>query len=383
MIGADMRKFTYGFFSLSCLILCLGCSVVQAADVQAQELHQKLQQRDQVILELLERVEILENELGIKPARTRSSVSSAEENNERQIENTSTAEIPGKIVVDDSTAARALERSLTRDGVLLLPSGVLEIETRLAYTRQEDATPGFVMSGGSVIASETERNSDSLTAALLWRLGLPADAQLEVGLPYRWRRTETVTSVGFTPVQTSTQYGNGLGDLRVTYAKTVSREDAHYPDVIGRLTWDTDSGELSDDGVPLGGGFHEVQAGLSFLRREDPVIFVGSIAYEYTFEESDIQPGASIAASLGSYIALSPQTSLSLQVAIAYEAETRIAGVAVDGSDRKFGSLIIGGSTLIGRSSLLNFSVGVGLTDDADDFSISVSVPVRLDSRLF
>jgi len=165
--------------------------------------------------------------------------------------------------------------------------------------------------------------------------------------------------------------------VRITYAKTLLSEDTTYPDVIGRLTWDTDTGEISDNGVSLGGGFHEVQASLSFIKREDPVVFVGGLSYEYTFEENEIQPGASIAANVGSYIALSPQTSLNLVLALAYQDETKFAGSAIAGSDRVIGTLIIGGSTLIGRGTLLNLSVGVGLTDDADDFSLSVSLPIR------
>jgi hypothetical protein len=35
------------------------------------------------------------------------------------------------------------------------------------------------------------------------------------------------------------------------------------------------------------------------------------------------------------------------------------------------------GSTLLARGTLLNLSVGIGLTKDADDFSITLSLPIR------
>jgi hypothetical protein len=370
------------------LVLFTFSGYSQAEETHTQELLHKIQQRDQVILELIERIEALERQLGVQPYKPKVSTSSEEEHDlndqtNRTAENLENENAPGVVVVDETMTERALERSLTRDGALLLPAGILEIEPRLAYAREEDATPSFVMSGSNVLASETERNSDSLTAALLFRLGLPGDSQLEIGLPYRWRENETVTNVNFTPTQTSSQSGNGPGDVRITFAKTFLREDSGQPDLVGRFTWDTDTGKSSDNGVSLGGGFHELQGALSFIKRQDPVVFVGGISYEYTFEEASVQPGKTIAASFGSYFALNPQTSLNFTLSMAYQKETKIAGTRFEGTDRKVGTLLIGGSTLIGRGTLLNLSVGVGLTEDANDFSVSLSLPVRLDSRIF
>ena len=359
------------------LLLLLATTMAQAEESQTQVLQQRLEQRDRVILELLERVEVLEQELGVAPGKVKANTTSAGVETTRPVEAVDEQGAPGTVVVDESLAERALERSLTRDGALLLSPGVFEIEPRLDYARQEDATPSFVMSGSNVIASETERNSDSLTAGLLFRLGLSGDAQLEIGLPYRWRRNETVTSVNFSALETASQTGHGPGDVRIAVAKTLLREAAHSPDVIGRLSWDTDTGQSSDNGIPLGGGFHEVRGALSFIKREDPVVFVGGLSYEYTFEENTIKPGETLAANIGSYVALSPQSSLNFNLSMAYQKETTLSGSIQEGSDRKIGSLIIGGSTIIGRRTLLNLSLGVGLTEDADDVSLSMSLPTR------
>lgn len=335
----------------------------------------KLQQRDQVITELLERVEALEKELGVQPARLKTDTVPESSEQVATINNDSA---PGLVVVDESMAERALERSLTRDGALLLPAGVLEIEPRLGYSRQEDSTPSFVMSGGGVIASETEHNSDSLTASLLFRLGLPGDTQLEVGLPYRWRRVDTVTSIGFTPAQATTNNGAGRGDVRITLAKALLRESSGQPDVIGRLTLDNDSGQTTDNGVSLGGGFKEVQGALTFIKRQDPVVFIGGLSYQHTYEKESVQPGSLLAGNFGSYIALNPRTSLSFQLSLASQKPTKIDGEPIPGSERVLGSLVVGGSSLVGRGILLNVSVGMGLTDDADDFTVLLSLPVRL-----
>jgi len=387
-IGLQTQKMQRLFTSLCLMLLTVPMAHAQdkhSRDGETQKnqyqlLLQRLQQRDQVIFELLERVETLENDLGVKPVRTKKDVL---HNSNKQTINTAESDKagnqPGLVVTDERVAERALERSLTLDGALLLPSGIFEIEPQLIYSRREDSTSSFVMSGSSVLASETERNSDSLSANIIFRLGLPGDLQLEIGLPYRWRRVETVTDVNFSPTQASSMSGNGLGDVRISLAKTLLRQESGQPNIIGRLAWDTDSGEISDDGVGLGGGFNEVQASLRFIKRQDPVVFVGGLSYTHTFVRDSVQPGVSYAANYGGYLALNPQTSLNLVLSMAYQDETKYAGTRLKGSDRTSATLYIGGSSLIARGTLLNLSLGIGLTRDADDFSVLLSIPIRFE----
>lgn len=214
-------------------------------------------------------------------------------------------------------------------------------------------------------------------------MGLPWDSQLEIGLPYQWRKVESVTNVGFAPIDTSNESGSGSGDVRVGVAKTLLREGLWRPDLIGRFTWDTDTGKTRDNEVSLGGGFREVQGSLTAIKRQDPVVFVGGLSYEHTFEKAQIQPGRTIAANFGSYIALSPETSLRLFLTTAFQNETLLSGSKIDGSGRTIGSFVVGGSTLLVPGTLLNLSLGIGLTDDADDFSISLSLPTRFGTPLF
>jgi hypothetical protein len=370
--------------------LILFATGAQAQDTTEQHLKRKLAERDKVIAELLERVEALERRAGLYPGARAPNIeragsqTEAETGTEMGTETGSRAEAgsapgaaPGAVVVDEGAAERALERALTRTGALLLPSGFLEVEPSLTYARQEDSTPSFVSSGATVLASETERNTDSLTAGLDVRLGLPWDAQLELGLPYRWRERESVTSVGFATVETSSDSGSGLGDLRVGLAKTLLREGLWRPDLVGRLTWDTDSGSSGDNGLSLGGGFHEVRASLSAIKRQDPIAFVGGLSYEYAFEKDLVQPGAAIAANFGSFVALSPETTLSFVLSGAYRDESTLSGREIAGSDQAVGTFLVGGSTLLAPGMLLNLSTGIGLTDDADDFSITLSLPIR------
>jgi len=371
--------------NLAALALTLFAASAQAQDARVQQLERQLQERDKVVTELLERVEALEQRVGL--GRPDTGAAEAPGDNplprDRKSVTDNSQRAPGAVVVKEGAAERALERALTLEGALLLPSGVLEVEPGLTYARREDSAPRLVTSDTGVVAGETAINANTLTADLAVRLGLPWNSQLEIGLPYRFRDIESVTNVGFAPTDASRRSGTGLGDVRVGLATTLLRERLWRPDVVGRLTWDTDSGTMQDNGVPLGGGFHELRGSLTALKRQDPLVFVGGLSYDYVFEKDQIQPGPTLSANFGSFLALSPETSLRFQFFGSYEQDTKFMGERIRGSDRTVGTFVVGGSTFLTRGTLLNLALGIGLTNDADDFSITLSLPIRFDERLY
>ncbi len=246
------NNFKAGLIAMLLLVVTVSA---QAQETPTLELENKLRQRDDTIIELLERVEALEQRVGVR-RQTRE----AEKEQEAPVVNTDVVHAPGAVVVEEGAAERALERSLTSDGALLLPSGVLEIEPGFSYSRKEDSSPGFVTIGTTSVVAEIERNVTTLTSSLAFRLGLPWDSQLEISLPYRRRNVDFVTNVSFTPTDVTKQSDKGLGDWRVGFAKTLIREDLWLPDLVGRVTLDTDSGDT--------GGFEEIRGSLSAIKRQ-------------------------------------------------------------------------------------------------------------------
>jgi hypothetical protein len=338
-----------------------------------QELERKLQLRDSAIIELLERVESLEQRVGVQ-RRTKSTDESSEKDDSAHTKG-EFSQTPGAVVVDEEDAERALERSLTLEGALLLPSGVLEIEPGFSYARREKTAPGFVTVGPEVFASEIELNANILTYNLALRLGLPWESQLEIGVPYRKSKVESVTNINFAPTTSTKQSNSELGDVSIGFATTLLREELWQPDLVARLTWDT----VADDAD----GFQELRASLTAIKRQDPATFIGGISYQHTFERELRKPGAVISANFGSLIALSPETSMRFLFSGAHQNETELSERKIDGSDRTIGTFVVGGSTLLAPGTLLNLSVGIGLTDDADDFSITLSLPIRIDQKFF
>ncbi|MGI9416827.1 MAG: hypothetical protein ACR2RA_03200, partial [Geminicoccaceae bacterium] len=102
---------------------------------------------------------------------------------------------PGQFAVDEDALDRALERTLTREGVLLLPAGKVEIEPSFTYRRRESRAPTQVdLFGLFAQVRETEIRRDEFDVRLAIDVGLPFDSQLELSQTFRHVDQMTMTS---------------------------------------------------------------------------------------------------------------------------------------------------------------------------------------------
>jgi hypothetical protein len=284
---------------------------------------------------------------------------------------------PGQFEVEPDAIDRALERTLVETGVLLLPFGKAEVRPAFSYARREsDALVLLTDLEDDRITgrSEVERNLFDLNVGL--RVGLPLDSQLELQLPYR---IVEESRSRFPDLPEQTQTGSGLGDISVGLAKTLLMEGPWWPDLIARLAWDTASGERRDDGVALSGGFNEISASLSALKRQDPLAFTGTATYETAFERDGIEPGDALSFSLGAILAASPETSLRVALNQTFADDLKVDGRSINGTDQVSTTLTLGAAAVLGRGVLIDVSGDVGLTDDAPDYAARVALPIRFD----
>jgi hypothetical protein len=266
--------------------------------------------------------------------------------------------------------------------VLLLPLGVLDVEPSFTYTRTENDAPGvFLDDRGTPFVASDKLRRNVYDANVQLRLGMPFDSQIEFLLPYRWVDESQVQRLGFTPTDEENRHGSGFRDIRIGLAKTLVREGRYWPDLVARFAWDTDTGETTDNDVVIGGGFNSANATLSAVKRQDPLAFVGAFAYEKTFEEDNIKPGQQFTLSLGAALAASPETSLRFTLQQTFIDKLEVNNQKVDGSDQVDATLIIGASSIVGRGTFLDVSGNIGLTDDAADYAVRVSLSKRLNMR--
>jgi hypothetical protein len=207
---------------------------------------------------------------------------------------------------------------------------------------------------------------------------------MELDLPYRYVDQSETTPVGVGQRRFEDGSGQGLGDLSVGLAKTLLRENGGWwPDLVARVTWDTDTGNTTDNDVAIGGGFHELRGSLSAIKRQDPLAFVGGVSYETTLEDDNVKPGDELGFNIGTVLAASPETSLRLALGQRFIDEARVDGERINGSDRVVGTATFGASVVLGRGVLLDVAADIGLTDDAPDYAARASLPIRFNLPVY
>jgi hypothetical protein len=291
---------------------------------------------------------------------------------------------PGEFEVVEEEIDRALERTLVQTGVLLLPPGQAEAEPFFSYTRREADAPALALIDGAPAGAEIEVRRNEFVSGQTLRFGMPYDSQVEFEMPNRLVEQSTVTKVDFGERHETDHVGYGMGDLSIGVAKTLVRENGNWwPDLIGRVTWDTATGKTSSNDVALGGGFNELRGSLSAVKRQDPLAFIGGLSYEKTFENNNVEPGDALGFTIGTVLAASPGTSLRLALDQRFIDASKVDGESINGSDSVVGVATLGASVVLGRGILLDVAADIGLTDDAPDYAARASVPIRFNLPTF
>ncbi len=269
---------------------------------------------------------------------------------------------------DPLTIDRALERTLAAEGALLLAPGVFDIEAYFGYTRRKIEQPALMMADDALHIAQTEMRRDEFGLGLRLRTGLPFASQFELDVPYRFVKQSWVEP----GVDETKRRDRGLGDIDIGLAKTLFKEQGWRPDLVGHLSWNTSTGDRD-----LGGGSDELRLGATALKRQDPLAFTTALSYTRAFAKDNIKPGDQFGLVLGVSLAASPDTSLSFSLAQNFGQETKRDGRRIPGSDHVSSVLVLGTSSTIGRRTMLSIGLGIGLTDDAPDYAINLSLPLR------
>ncbi|MBZ2167733.1 transporter [Marinobacter sp. F4216] len=143
--------------------------------------------------------------------------------------------------------------------------------------------------------------------------------------------------------------------------------------------------------LSTGSGYYSVAGGTSFSKVLDPVVIFGSTSVTYNFSVDgldqvrgarrlvSVDPGFSLSGSAGFAYSLSYDISLSVSTQFSYSDETVLTfsrgGQAV-AQDQMSGFLSMSLGTRVSDTTIVNTSVGIGLTEDAPDFSLGVSLPI-------
>jgi len=115
--------------------------------------------------------------------------------------------------------------------------------------------------------------------------------------------------------------------------------------------------------------------------REDPLVFFFSPSYTWIFKDQkngiDVDPGDVGGWKAGTLLAASPETSLRAAFELSRSARTKLAGQSAPGSDTTVGILELGFAKTLGRRTLIDVELGIGVTPDSPDYRVRIAVPVR------
>ncbi|MDC0662069.1 transporter [Marinobacter sp. SS21] len=144
--------------------------------------------------------------------------------------------------------------------------------------------------------------------------------------------------------------------------------------------------------LSTGSGYYTVSGGASLSKVLDPVVIFGSTSVSYNFPEEDlnqvrgarllekVEPGFGLSGSAGFAYSLSYDISLSVSAQISYSDETVLTfsdGSEAVAQDQVTGFLSMSLGTRVSDTTIVNTSLGIGLTEDAPDFSLGLSLPIN------
>ncbi len=284
----------------------------------------------------------------------------------------------------DEETLRALSRGLVQRGLQLLPTWSVEVSPSVAYSHTQ--VQGLVLvqtpEGISTVDDQRQRDDD-VEGAIIARVGLPWRSQFQIVAPFDWRREDSALGDGTTVAH----HGAGVGDAQLELSHQFLMEDAGWrPDLIGalgaRLPTGSDPYRTPIAAVATGLGTPQITGRLTALKTVDPLVFYSTLAYganlPYKEQIGKVHIGDDLDWQLGGLLAVSPDTSLSFGFDQQFKWDTRVDGKAIPGGNGVAAVAQFGIDQVLSSRVLLDVTLGVGLTRDAPDYTLMVSLPIRL-----
>lgn len=294
---------------------------------------------------------------------------------------------------------------IVEKGGSMVGNKTFEIEPGFQYTHnssnQIDLTgitlPGLVI--GLIQIEKIQR--DIFIPSLTFRLGLSDFFQMNLDLPYVFRNDEytyTPAAQAF-PSVTVQECDQDIGDISGGFLFHLLDEKGSRPQLIGGLkiksrtgrspynlkTRVVTPGKQVLEELPTGTGHWAVEPSLTVLKTTDPAVLFANFSYFYHIERdveiggvtSEVDPSDSYNFSLGMGFALNDRLALSTSYEHKVYTRMKIDGQAFDDTDPVVATLQLGTTYATSDSFLLNFTLGIGLTEDSPDVTFKITTPIR------
>ena len=253
---------------------------------------------------------------------------------------------------DDEELERALERTLVREGALVLPPWGFQVTPQFSYAHWDKIQDPFI--------------SNTYSGALSVAMGLPWQSQISVSVPYV-----------FDQGRNGNPSSSGFADVGFLLSKELLVENGPVPNLVGSVGWTSPTSRSSAVGpIPYVSGF---QAGFTASKRLDPLVVFLSGSYFSAAEVAGIQfnPADVVGGRIGASLAISPATAITAGFNVAYLTDTHSADLVLPNSDRLLSSVDVGFNTLLWNRTMLSITTQFGITGHTPDFRIITALPIR------
>lgn len=266
---------------------------------------------------------------------------------------------------------------------IMSPTGTLNIDYAFGYTYDS-----YDVADWTNLTLEHSANH-TLTNTVSAGYSLTDNFRASAGVPFVYRYNElgqanskSVTDIGDVNLGASWQPFRTGGDIPAfIFSTNVSIPTGRSPYEINP------SEELS-----TGSGVFAASLGVSGSKNLDPVVAFGGLAYTYGLEESGlnqkygagtktlctVEPSGALGMSMGLAYAMSYKASVHGSFAYTYIFGTTYRytdGTSVETGTGAAASLSVGTGWKISSNKTISVNLGMGLTNDASDFSLSVRIP--------
>lgn len=286
---------------------------------------------------------------------------------------------------------------------VLTPRNTVIIEPSLQYSHSSNnrvALVGFTVIPAITIGLIDVRrvSRDTFIAALSGRYGLTNRFEVEAKVPYVYRRETTLSRPFATPGVADTAFegtGHDIGDVELSARYQINQPGPDRPYYVGGVRLKTRTGtdpfQVETDPLsglqrklPTGSGFYSVQPSFTAIFPSDPAVFFGNVSYLWNVARDvgggigRIDPGDAVGFTAGMGVALNEKASFSIAYDHATVFRTKQNGVLIPTTTTtQLGTLLFGTSYRLSRKSTLNFTLGVGVTQDAPNVQLTLRLPVE------
>ncbi|MGV8939965.1 MAG: acetate kinase [Lysobacter sp.] len=311
---------------------------------------------------------------------------------------------------------------------VLTPKGIFVLEPALQFgysSSNRVALVGYTIIPAILIGLIDVRQVKTTTGtvALTGRYGLTNRLEIEAKVPYVYTSSDTVSREIFTGSAVDKVFnasGDGIGDVEATARFQLNRGGPDKPFYVGWLRYKSSTGKdpfevvtdcvtrcvanATGTGLPLelptGSGFKAIQPGITWLYPSDPVVFFGSFSYLHNFKRSnvfrtvltgapeefpqtvgdsigDVEAGDIWGFNVGMGLALNEKAGISMGFDTSFVGKTKQNGADAPGAVRvTLGTLLLGASYRYSDDYSLNVALGVGVTRDTPDVTLTVRLPI-------